>query len=108
MFRTIDRQEGPLNGKTAKQIAQMFPDDVTHLLILRRARNLCWIDWHSPIRKPYERSQSQLAFKILQKAIDAEISKAIKGIERTLEARARKPIPETMRRVYLDGAWKPL
>jgi hypothetical protein len=83
MFKDIDRQEAPLNAQTAKQIAQMFPDDVTHLLILRRARNLCWIDWHAPDRKPYERSQSQLAYKILQKTIDAEITKAVAGLARS-------------------------
>jgi hypothetical protein len=84
MFKEIDRQEAPLNAQTAKQIAQMFPDDVTHLLILRRARNLCWIDWHAPDRAPYERSQSQLAYKILQKTIAAEIDKAVKRITRSM------------------------
>lgn len=80
MFQEIDRQEGPLTRVTANEIADNFPSGVAHILILRRARNLCWIDWHGNNRKPYERSQSQLGYKILRKTIEAEITKAIKHI----------------------------
>ena len=79
MFAAIDREEGPLTRVTAQQIADEFPE-VAHMLILRRARNLCWLDWHGQHQKPYERSQSQLAYKILQKAIAAEINKAVARI----------------------------
>lgn len=79
MFQEIDRQEGPLTRVTARQIADEFPE-VAHMLILRRARNLCWLEWHGQHRKPFERSQSQLAYKIIQKTIQAEINKAVARI----------------------------
>ena len=70
MFKAIDREEGPLTGVTARQITDEFPE-VAHMLILRRARNICWLDWHWKHQKQYERSQSQLAYKFLHNAIAA-------------------------------------
>lgn len=83
MFKAIDREEGPLNAQAAKQVAQMFPSAVAHMLILRRARNLCWIDWHTENRTPFERHQSQLAYKILRHIIEVEITKAVDGLTRS-------------------------
>lgn len=77
LFEVIDKTEGPLTPQVCKLIIRAFHTDISYLLIMRRARNLCWLEWHAPQMKMFDRSEAQLGYKMLQSAITIGITKAV-------------------------------
>jgi hypothetical protein len=77
LFEDIDKTERPLTPKVCKLLAQAFHADVAFLLIMRRARNLCWLEWHAPQREMFDRCEAQLGYKVLQSAITIGITKTV-------------------------------
>ena len=82
MFEVADHLELPLTPEVCHIISLTYPGDIAHLIILRRARNICWQSWHAPEIEMYDRSQSQVGYRILQDAIEIGIKKAIDSLER--------------------------
>ncbi len=77
MFEIADNLEVPLTPLTCAIIAQTYAPQIAYVIILRRARNLCWLDWHAPEKRMFERNQNQLGYRICQNAITQAISKAV-------------------------------
>ncbi len=77
MFEIADNLEVPLTPLTCAIIAQTYAPQIAYVIILRRARNLCWLDWHKPDLTMSERIGHQLGYRLCQKAITQAISKAV-------------------------------
>ena len=80
MFEIADNLDIPLTPLTCAIIAQTYGPRVAYMIILRRARNLCWADWHAPDQTMQKRIGHRLGYRLCQKAITTAISKAVTDI----------------------------
>ena len=80
MFEIADNLDIPLTPLTCAIIAQTYSPSVAYMIILRRARNLCWADWHSQGPTMQQRIGHRLGYRLCQEAITTAIYKAVKDI----------------------------
>jgi len=80
LFEIADNLDIPLTPLTCAIIAQTYNPSVAYLIILRRARNLCWADWHARGPTMQQRIGHRLGYRLCQKAITTAISKAVTDI----------------------------
>ena len=80
MFEIADNLDIPLTPLTCAIIAQTYSPTVAYVVILRRARNLCWADWHAPNQTMQERIGHRLGYKLCQNAITKAIQKAVNDL----------------------------
>jgi hypothetical protein len=73
VLHVADRITDQLTPQTARRMARCFGDS-SHIVILRRARNLVWAAWHRSATPERLRPHYQGAYLMLERIIEKEIT----------------------------------